>query len=58
VSLYHLPDIVILVGLALILVFFIPWRGRPPRNRMLGYVGFAMVVTAALMITLRLGVVL
>jgi len=56
VSLYDIVGIANLVGVALMLVFFFPWGGRPPRNRMIGNVGFAMIVVAAVgMLALRLG---
>ena len=54
--LYDITGIANLIGVVLIFVFFIPWRGRPPRNRTIGYVGFALSFSAAVVqLTLRLG---
>jgi hypothetical protein len=36
-----------IVGVTLVVIFTIPWRGRPPRNRMVGNIGLAMIVVAA-----------
>jgi hypothetical protein len=54
VRLYDITGIANLIGTVLIFVFFIPWRGRPPRNKAIGYIGFALVFVAAVVqITLR-----
>jgi hypothetical protein len=46
-SLRDIAGIVNIVGVTLMLIFFIPWRGRPPRNKVLGNIGFAMVFAAS-----------
>ena len=35
------------IGLALLLIFGMPWKGRAPRNKALGLVGAALMVVAA-----------
>jgi hypothetical protein len=47
VSLQDIPGIVNIVGVTLMLIFYVPWRGRPPRNRVIGNIGFVMVLSAA-----------
>lgn len=54
-KLHDITDIANLIGMVLIFVFFVPWRGRPPRNRTIGYIGFALSFSAAVVqLTLRL----
>jgi hypothetical protein len=36
-----------IVGVTLVVIFTIPWRGRPPRNRVVGNIGLAMIFVAA-----------
>lgn len=45
-SLNDIAAIVNIVGITLVLIFTVRWGGRPPRNRMVGNIGFAMIVVA------------
>jgi hypothetical protein len=47
VSLQDIPGIVNIVGVTLMFIFYVPWRGRPPRNKVIGNIGFVMVLSAA-----------
>lgn len=39
--------IVNIFGVMLVVIFFIRWGGRPPRNRVVGSIGLAMIFIAA-----------
>jgi len=39
--------IVNIVGVTLVVIFTIRWGGRPPRNRVVGNIGLAMIFVAA-----------
>ncbi len=45
-SLNDVAAIVNIVGIVLVLIFTVRWGGRPSRNRMVGNIGFAMIVVA------------
>ncbi|MEA3037057.1 MAG: hypothetical protein QOH04_2834 [Sphingomonadales bacterium] len=46
-SLNDVAAIVNIVGVMLVVIFTIRWRGRPPRNRVVGSIGLAMIFVAA-----------
>jgi hypothetical protein len=46
-SLNDLAAILNIVGITLVLIFTVQWRGRPPRSKMIGNVGVAMIVVGA-----------
>lgn len=48
-SLRDIPGIVNIVGVTLMLIFYVPWRGRgrSPINKVIGNIGFVMVLAAA-----------
>ena len=46
-SLNDVAAIVNAVGIMLVLIFTVRWGGRPSRNRMVGNIGIAMIVLAA-----------
>ena len=48
-SFRDIPGIVNIVGVTLMLIFYVPWRGRgrPPLNKVIGNIGFVMVLAAA-----------
>jgi hypothetical protein len=45
-SLNDISAIVNIVGITLVLIFTVQWRGRPPRNRIVGNIGITMIVVA------------
>jgi hypothetical protein len=47
VNLNDVAAIVNIVGVTLVAIFTIRWGGRPPRNRVVGYIGLAMIFVAA-----------
>ena len=46
-SLNDIAAIVNFVGITLVLIFTVQWGGRPPRNKMLGNIGIAIIIVAA-----------
>ena len=44
-----IPGFVNIVGVTLMLIFYVPWRGRgrPPLNKMIDNIGFVSVLAAA-----------
>jgi hypothetical protein len=46
----NLNDVAVIVnavGIMLVLIFTVRWRGQPSRNRMVGNIGIAMIVVAS-----------
>ena len=46
-NLNDVAAIVNVVGVMLVLIFTVRWRGRPPRNAVVGNIGIAMIVVGA-----------
>lgn len=46
-NLNDVAAIVNIVGVMLVVIFTIRWGGRPPRNRVVGNIGFAMILVAS-----------
>jgi hypothetical protein len=46
-NLNDVAAIVNIVGVMLVVIFAIPWGGRPPRNKAVGNIGLAMIVVAS-----------
>jgi hypothetical protein len=46
-SLNDVAAIVNIVGVMLVVIFAIRWRGRPPRNIVVGNIGLAMIFVGA-----------
>ena len=46
-SLNDIAAILNIVGITLVLIFTVQWRGRPPRNKMVGNIGVAMIIVGA-----------
>ena len=46
-NLNDVAAIVNIVGVMLVVIFTIRWRGRPPRNRVVGNIGLAMIFVGA-----------
>ena len=46
-SLNDIAAIVNIVGITLVLIFTVQWGGHPPRNKMVGNIGVAMIIVAA-----------
>ena len=46
-NLNDIAAIVNIVGVILVVIFTVRWGGRPPRNRVVGNIGIAMIVVAA-----------
>lgn len=46
-NLNDVAAIINIVGITLVLIFTVRWRGRPARNPMVGNIGIAMIVMGA-----------
>lgn len=46
-NLNDVAAVVNIVGVMLVVIFTIRWGGRPPRNRVVGNIGFAMILVAS-----------
>ena len=46
-NLNDVAAIVNIVGVTLVVIFNVRWGGRPPRNRVVGNIGLAMIFVAA-----------
>jgi hypothetical protein len=46
-SLNDVAAIVNIAGVMLVVIFTVRWGGRPPRSRMVGNIGLAMILVAS-----------